>query len=69
MGCEWIKATSQDTGKAIYINIEKAAVIEDQKKGARIWFTPGDKASTVDIVETAEEILGSAGEIEIPEED
>lgn len=53
----------QDSGKTLYMNI--AAVIENQKKGARIWFVPGDKASTVDIVETAEEILGSAGEVEI----
>ncbi len=69
MGCEWIKATSQDSGKTIYVNIEKAAVIETQKNGARIWFAPGDKSSSVDIMETAEEILGPAGEIEIAEKD
>ncbi len=41
MGCEWIRATSQDSGKTIYVNI----------------------------AESAEEILGPAGEIEIVKKD
>ncbi len=69
MGCEWIRATSQDSGKTIYLNIAKAAMMENQNKGAKIWFVPGDKASAVDIAESAEEILGPAGEIEVAERD
>jgi hypothetical protein len=41
------------------------AAIENRKSGARIWFDPGDKESAIDLSETAEEILGPLGEIEI----
>jgi hypothetical protein len=65
MSREWARATSQDNGNTIYINIDRAAAIENRKSGARIWFKPGDKESVIDVSETAEEILGPLGEIEI----
>ncbi len=69
MSSEWIKATSRGSGKSVYINFDKAAFIENGKEGATIWFVPGDRASALDIAETAEQLLNPTGEIEVANDD
>ncbi len=66
---EWIAAKSQETGKAVYINVENVTAVENRERGARIWFVGGDRDSAFDISETAEDFLGRAGEIDTVEHD
>jgi hypothetical protein len=63
MGCEWIKLTSQDTGKAVFVNLINTSAIETHKKGALIWLVSGDKDVTLYVTETPDEILERSGAI------
>lgn len=69
MARQWILATSQETGKAVYINLSNVTAVENREKGARIWFVVGDRDSAIDISETAEDFLGRAGELDTAEHD
>ncbi len=68
MSCVWIKLTSQDTGKAVFVNLVNTSAIETHKKGALIWLVSGDKDVTLYVTETPDEILQRAGEIEREDE-
>jgi hypothetical protein len=64
MASEWVKLTSQSNEEPIHVNLANASTIESHKRGARIWFLAGDKDRTVDVSETADEILNRLGEVQ-----
>ena len=59
----WIKLTLQESGKTIHVNLANASTIEDHKKGTRIWFLANARDGTIDVSETADQILNRLGEI------
>jgi hypothetical protein len=61
---EWVKLTLQDSGKIIRANLANVTTIEDHKKGSRIWFLANARDGTIDVSETAEEILKQLGEVQ-----
>jgi hypothetical protein len=64
MASEWVKLTSQSNEEPIHVNLANASTIESHKRGSRIWFLAGDKDRTVDVSETADEILNRLGEVQ-----
>jgi len=59
----WIKLTLLESAKTIHVNLANASTIEGHKKGARIWFLANARDGTIDVSETADEILDQLGEM------
>jgi hypothetical protein len=55
--------TLQESGKTIYVNLANASTIEGHKRGARIWFLANARGGTIDVSETADQILNQLCEM------